>query len=150
MIMKLHAKTWSEDPFTYSLLNHYVHKPWQNIKRAYSIVACHLQYGSKFTVAWGHVEGTAQHCTVYTLTLSLSTILLCKYKKGMWLCKSKLFHNFLMRVWQLGIIAEGRSWHYHWHNKFKPLQLLSEVACAPAFRYGKVVLLTKRLNAFLT
>ncbi len=135
MIMKLHAKTWSEDPFTYSLLNHYVHKPWQNIKRAYIIVACHLQYGSRFRVTWIYVEDTAQHCTVHTLTLGIPS-----WDLLMW---------FLVIQGDMAS-RNGRSWHYPWCNKSKPLQLLSGVACAPAFRYGKVVLLTKRLYTFLS
>ena len=32
------------------------------------------------------------------LTLLLSTVFLCKYAKVLWLCKSKGFHDFLMRV----------------------------------------------------
>ncbi len=35
------------------------------------------------------------------LTLLLLTVFLCKYTKVLWLCKSKGFYNFLMRVWQL-------------------------------------------------
>ncbi len=49
-------------------------------------------------IPFAKTNGPQPGMSVHKLTLLLLTVFLCKYKKVLWLCKSKGFHNFLMRV----------------------------------------------------
>ncbi len=54
-----------------------------------------------------------------TFTLMFSTMFLCKCTEVLWLCKSKVFHNFLLRVWLFPKSMTQAS------NPPPPLQLVS-------------------------
>ncbi len=55
-------------------------------------------------IPFAKTNGTQLGMSARELTLLLLTVFLCKYKKVLWLCKTKGFNNFLMRV-QLSVAS---------------------------------------------
>ncbi len=49
-------------------------------------------------IPFAKANGTQLGMSAKELTLLLLTVFLCKYTKVLWLCKSKGFHNYFLRV----------------------------------------------------